>query len=371
MTPQISTYTPPRILAQGSYDEQGLERFLGELPQERDDRDILPSQLAELFKINNPELIYHSDFKVTCSRFVEETLKSSGMRTYGDWIYFSSSRTLLHTLSQDELFRLRTDRNKNLITDDEQRVLLQKTLAIIGLSVGGHFATTCAYGGIGGHFKLADFDTLDTTNLNRLRARLIDVETPKINLTADAMHHVDPHLRLSLYPEGISESMLPDFFAHPKPDIIFEAIDDFRMKIILRVEARKLGIPFVMLTSLGDNILVDIERFDLNPLLSLFHGFAGNTLEEILSGEITPEKEKNFALAIVGRQHIPLRAIETVGEIGKTRVGRPQLASTVFLNGGLSAYIARTILLGDRSLSGRFFFSLPRLFIDNAENNEQ
>src|SRR3989344_5890361 len=287
----------PAILGEG-YSSGEHDAFLKTLPDGYTACDIVKNQLTELYKVRHPELIYQSDFNEQRTRFVNRELARMDPLLRGDWVYFPWSRTLLHTLSQEETIELRTNRNRNLITNEESTLLSQKTLGIVGLSVGGHFATGFAYGAIGGHLKLADFDT----------------------------------------------------------------IDDFHMKIRLRIEARKLRIPVVMLTSLGDNILVDIERFDLNTSLPLFHGLVGNVPEEILAGEITPEKEKEFAVKLVGREHIPKRAIASVMEIGKTLVGRPQLASTVFINGGLSAYLARKILLGDRTLSGRFVISLDHFF---------
>src|SRR3989344_229037 len=351
----------PAILGEG-YSSGEHDAFLKTLPDVYTACDIVKNQLTELYKVRHPELIYQSDFNEQRTRFVNRELARMDPLLRGDWVYFPWSRTLLHTLSQEETIELRTNRNRNLITNEESTLLSQKTLGIVGLSVGVHFASGFAYGAIGGHLKLADFDTIETTNLNRLRARLVDVGSPKITIVARNIYDIDPHASLFLFSDGLSEGNLGRFLGTPKPDLIFEAIDDFHMKIRLRIEARKLRIPVVMLTSLGDNILVDIERFDLNTSLPLFHGLVGNVPEEILAGEITPEKEKEFAVKLVGREHIPKRAIASVMEIGKTLVGRPQLASTVFINGGLSAYLARKILLGDRTLSGRFVISLDHFF---------
>lgn len=358
----------PLILCDGNYSKDELNKFFGKLPEEREEHDIVRMQLRELFKIDHPGLIYDPSFESERSHFIEQELSKKDSDLFGDWIYFPWSRMLLHTLPEKEVFRLRTNRNKNLITEEEISILSQKTIAVVGLSVGGHFANALAYSAIGGHLKLAEFDTIDTTNLNRLRARLCDVGKPKIAIVAQNIYDINPHAKLSLFSEGLNEENLHLFLGEPTPDIIFEAIDDFRMKILLRLEARKLGIPVVMLTSLGDNILIDIERYDRRKDLPIFHGLIGDTPEKILTETITPEKEKQFAIALVGRAHVPPRAIVSVTEIGKTLVGRPQLASTVFINGGLSAYLARNILLNDPadSYSGRFFISLDQ-FLETPE----
>jgi len=358
----------PIVLSQGAYNINDLNHLLSTLPTGFTTYDIVQQQLIELYKIRHPELIYNADFKDKSLGFVGEQLAKGDSQLYGDWVYFPWSNILLHMSCSDDIRELVTNRNRNLITNEERDILSRKTLAVVGLSVGSHFVTSFAYSGIGGHIKLADFDTLETSNLNRIHARLVDVGLPKITIAARNIYDINPHASVSVFPSGLTEDNLEKFFENPKPDLIFEAIDDFRIKIRLRIEARKLGIPVVMITSLGDNILVDIERYDQDNTLPLFHGIIGSTPEEILFGDITPEKEKKFALTLVGREHIPQRAISSVEEIGKTLVGRPQLASTVFANGGIAAYLARKIFLNELTCSGRFFISIDQLFVSPEVN---
>jgi len=135
-------------------------------------------------------------------------------------------------------------------------------------------------------------------------------------------------------------------------------IDDFEMKIRLRQEARKARIPVVMLTSVGDNIIIDIERYDLDGKLPLFNGLAGNAPEEILRKPITEADKQKYAIQIVGLENVPPRALESVKQVRKTLVGRPQLASSVTIAGGVAAYIARKIILSEPAPSGRSIIKL-------------
>ena len=48
------------------------------------------------------------------------------------------------------------------------------------------------------------------------------------------------------------------------------------MKVALREAARLARVPVVMLANLGDNVLVDIERYDLEPDLPIFNGILGD-----------------------------------------------------------------------------------------------
>ncbi len=123
------------------------------------------------------------------------------------------------------------------------------------------------------------------------------------------------------------------------------------MKILLRLKARKLGIPVIMMANLGDGILIDIERFDLDKKTPIFNGVIGDLPEKILDN---PDEDVNkYAVQIVGKENIPDRAIESVMEIGKTLIGRPQLSSTVTIAGGLATYLTRKIALKELNWGGR------------------
>lgn len=352
----------PLILTEGTYDANTLHAFIESLPADRKVRDIVPEQLAELYKIEHPERIFADGFSEECRKYASQRIAERG-DLLGDWVYYPWSRTLLHTLSRDNNFLLRTNRNRNLITPKEGELLRHAVIGIAGLSVGGHIALGLTYGAIGGTLKLAEYDTLDTTNLNRVRAGLADVGQPKCEVVARQIYEVDPHADIRFFRDGLREETLDNFLGDPAPRLIFEAIDDFKMKIRIRLAARRQRIPVVMFTALGDNILIDVERYDRDGSLPLFHGLLDTLPEKILADHLTPEKEKEYALAIVGKEHVPDRARASVAEIGRTLVGRPQLAGTVFLFGGLGQYVAKQIILPDgHELSGRTFLSLERFF---------
>ena len=125
------------------------------------------------------------------------------------------------------------------------------------------------------------------------------------------------------------------------------------MKIKLRLFAKKKRVPLIMLTNLGDSILIDIERYDTDSSLEIFNGKIGDVGERILNGEISKEEEKLYAIKIVGKENIPKRVLDSVMNIGATLVGRPQLGSTVSIGAGIGSYFARRIALGEPVISGR------------------
>lgn len=349
----MSNGTQPKVLKEGTYSQEDLDA-LRVLPDVQV-RDIYKNQLYELFKILNPTLIKSPDLADRFEGFYEERVEKN-LEVIGDWIYYEWTNTLVHTLSEEENYELRTNRNKNIITAEEQKKLSNFSVAIAGLSVGGNIATTLLYTGISrNRLKLADFDTLETTNLNRVRGRLTDIGDRKIDIVKRQLFELDPYIEVETFETGLSEESLTKFVAgEPKTGLVFEIIDDFKMKIMIRKEAKKQRVPVVMLTSIGDRILIDIERYDTEPETKIFNGkVEEEVLEDILAGKLTLEDEKRYALQIVGLDNLPQRVVESVKSIGQTLVGRPQLMSTVTIASGIASFITRKIALGDELPSGR------------------
>ena len=165
---------------------------------------------------------------------------------------------------------------------------------------------------------------------------------------------------LYLFPQGLNERNINFFFRKPKPNICFELIDDFKMKINLRLAARKERVPVVMFSNVGNNIIIDIERFDLFPSMPLFNGILENLPNRIL--EDNNINSNIYAIEMVGEKLIPSRAKESVKDIGKKLVGRPQLNSAVIISSGLSGYITKRIICDKSKINGRFIFKIDDIF---------
>ena len=344
----------PTILQEGSYGDVDLESL--NQSSIRQTKDIHISQLRELFEITHPELIGEPNFSQEQAKFVES--RTGSLR--GDWVYYPWSGTLVHCVGKDDYHLLRTNRNRELITQAEQRNLAGANIAIAGLSVGSNIALNLAYQGIASTLWLFEFDTLETTNLNRVKARLRDIGETKLDIVAQQLYELDPWIQINGQSHGLTEENIAQVLnTANKIDIFFEMIDDFEMKVRLRQKAKERGVPVVVAANLGDSLLVDIERYDLDPDLPIFNGLLGRLPDNILQ---SPEADKNeYAVKMVGKENIPPRALDSVKQIGKTLVGRPQLSSTVSINGGLSAYIARQIILGNPLPSGRYKIDLSQV----------
>ncbi|HYE59744.1 MAG TPA: ThiF family adenylyltransferase [Candidatus Kapabacteria bacterium] len=352
----------PVILREGTYTATDVEKLKGE-QRVWEVRDIYRTQLLELFKIVHPTYNRTTDLAKEQEQFFY-TITRGNEQIAGDWIYFPWNGMLVHQVNESQYFALRTNRNHNIITENEQEILSRAVVGVVGLSVGSNVATSVMYSGMSTAMKLADFDTLDTTNLNRIRAGIADIGLSKVDILSRQLYEMNPYAKLHPYEQGLTKEVLEDFVSgDPKPRVIFEIIDNFEMKIFLRQLARKEGVPVIMFSNVGDSVLIDIERFDMDQNLPLFNGRVGSTPEDILRHPDITDADKNaYAIQLVGPENIPRRVLDSVYDIGKTLVGRPQLMSTVTISGGVGAYLARQIILGFPVPSGRWLVRFDQTF---------
>lgn len=283
---------------------------------------------------------------------------------YGTWVYYPWSRSLVHVLPKAEYRELRSSRNAYKITPREQQRLRNFTIGIVGLSVGSSSAVTFALEGVGGRFRLTDFDALSLSNMNRLRASVRSIGVNKCVIAAREMFEIDPYLDIEIFPEGVTKGSLDAFLIGGGPlDLLVEECDDLLVKVLVRERARAYRIPVMMETS--DRGMLDIERFDREPDRPLFHGLVGAVRAEDVQG-LSPREKVPLIMSILGQSGVPARTIASVLEVQLTLASWPQLASSVTLGGALTTDAARKILLGQMSQSGRFFTDLDAIIHDGA-----
>lgn len=323
--------------------------------------DTLREQLAELEEGRVPHLLLSPE---ELDERVSEHLDGRQIDRYGNWAFYPWSRRLVHVLPIEEHRELRTDRNRYKLTAEEQAILADARVGVIGLSVGNMAAITCTLEGIGSSFKLADFDRLSLSNLNRLRGGVHDIGVPKTTLVAREMFEIDPYLDVTLVPEGVTEDNLDAFLVEGGAlDILIEECDDLFIKIVVRERARLHGIPVIMDTS--DRGMLDVERFDLEPNRPILHGLVGDLDARTLKGLETKDKVP-FFMSIVDADRMSTRMAASLFEIDETVSSWPQLASSVALGGALAADTARRILLGELTDSGRYYVDVDEIVRDGA-----
>jgi molybdopterin/thiamine biosynthesis adenylyltransferase len=226
------------------------------------------------------------------------------------------------------------------------------------MSVGRAVATTMALERIFGEMRMADFDTLDLSNLNRLKAPIYDLGLPKVCSVAREILSIDPYLKLTLYDQGATNENLEQFLTvGGRLDLLVDECDSLEIKIRVRQWAKKMQIPVVMETS--DRGMLDVERFDLEPNRSIFHGLLDEfDIEEALKD---PNLKWEMLLKLVQFENLSDRAKASMAEIGKTLKTWPQLASAVMLGGGTVTDVSRRILLNEEVVSGRYYFDIDKV----------
>ncbi len=318
--------------------------------------DEIESQLCDLIKLRNPS------HKLSEAQINEHKLQHIGLLNideYGVWVYYPWCNKLVHILDEDEFIEVRTNRNKNKITREEQNLLATKKVGVIGLSVGQSVSVTMAMERCFGEIRLADFDTLDLTNCNRIRTPVYNLGLSKAVITAREIAELDPFLKVVCFMDGITDENIDDFMTKDgKLDLIVEECDSVEIKVLTRVKAKQYAIPVVM--EMSDRCMIDVERFDLEPDLKMFQGKLDH-LDLTNLKDLSPQQKMAYMYPMVSGENVSLRLKESVGELGKTLSAWPQLASAVVLGGGASTDVVRRILLNLTHVSGRFYFDIEQL----------
>ncbi|MDD7969385.1 Rv1355c family protein [Actinomycetospora lemnae] len=264
------------------------------------------------------------------------------------WAFYPWRRTLIGVLGQDAFRRLRLDRNRNKITEAEQERLGRLRIGVVGLSVGHTIAHTLALEGLCGELRLADFDAVEVSNLNRLPATLFDLGVNKAVVAARRIAELDPYLSTVVEPDGVTDDGLAAFL--DGLDVLVEECDSLDIKVRLREEARRRRIPVLMETS--DRGLLDVERFDLEPDRPLLHGLLGDVDSAALRA-LSAEDKVPHVLRILGAADLSARTAASMVEVGRTLTTWPQLGGDVTLGGATVAAAVRRLGTGRGPASGR------------------
>ncbi|MBL4656792.1 MAG: Rv1355c family protein [Flavobacteriales bacterium] len=362
---QQAVYKPVFYRLCNSTDKNKFSQLIQENPK-LTVFDELQGQLRELVKLQNPKINLTKE--VLHDRAIAH-LGNIPSKEYGVWVYYSWSNRLVHILDEEEFVTVRTNRNQYKITPEERTILAQKKIGVIGLSVGQSVAVTMSQERSYGEIRLADFDELELTNLNRIRTGVHNLGISKVIIVAREIAEIDPFLKVTSFNDGLTEENMEDFFLKGgKLDICVDECDSFAMKITLRLKAKELGIPIVMEAS--DKGTTDVERFDLELDRPILHGLIDHLDLEKAKKAKTNEEKIPYLLPMLGLDTTSDRMKASMLEIEQTITTWPQLASAVTLGGGVTADVCRRILLDQFHDSGRYFVDVEKL-IGDTENAVQ
>ena len=109
----------------------------------------------------------------------------------GVWVFYPWKNQLIHFIQEILYYEVLTARNKFLITKYEQDKFHKLKIGIAGLSVGQSAALTIATLGGARNMKLADFDVLEGSNLNRIRGSVADINESKCDIAARQIYEIN------------------------------------------------------------------------------------------------------------------------------------------------------------------------------------
>lgn len=320
--------------------------------------DAFDRAVRELFFLERPHL---KPGDPAAERELRAFIRQSGIRAR--WVYYPWSRTAVRVLPEDLYCKVRTARNRNLITEREQQNFRSAIAGVAGLSVGSAVVSAFVMSGGPKILKIADFDVVELSNLNRMRANLTDVGSNKAVVAARAVWELDPFADVRIWQRGLDEQSLREFIlGEPRLNVFIDEMDNLALKISARILCKKHQIPVVMATDNGDGVLVDVERFDREPGRPIMHG-------RVESREARGLDRKDFkawlrlAMKIIGPRFMTERHQESILEIGSTLLRPPQLGATASMAGSAVAFVVRRIANKQPMPSGRYAFGLEEALI--------
>src|SRR3989344_2369187 len=304
--------------------------------------DAFARQLQEIFFIDNPALAIDKRSALTSADF-KNYAETQNEPVY---VYYPWNGHLVKTVGADRYFRLKTNRNQDLITADEQTKLYAYRVGVFGLSVGSNIAFALTQAGISREIVLADYDALDTTNLNRIFAGVHQVGINKAIVAARRIYEDDPFADVEVLECGIDASTLEKLLAEKRADCIVEEVDDMPFKLEARKLALKHRVPVVMVTDNGDGVVLHVERYDLGwqkifgKEPSYFDQFASSgdkeTIGKFIMNDIVGGVERVDPAMLASVRRV------LAGEL----VSWSQLGTAALLGGVVATYIIKQIALG-------------------------
>lgn len=210
--------------------------------------------LADKFTLDNPE----KDMLSQSARDeLKEYVKKHNNPDEGVWVYYPWRKALVHVPAKEDFLELLFSRNNPCISSEDQGKISQMKVGVVGLSVGSNIAQALAKMGVL-NLSLADFDTVDLSNLSRMSiGTILDVGEDKTTLLARELYEFNPFIELLVKREGINPANLPEFMSGL--DIFIDHMDNIPLKIEARKVARHLGKIVLMATDIDKKPLVEIE----------------------------------------------------------------------------------------------------------------
>lgn len=160
-------------------------------------------------------------------------------------------------------------RTSLLLGKDNIEKLFKSKVAVIGLGAVGSFATEILARVCIGNLLLVDFDTIQTTNLNRqLYALHSTINKKKVYIAKQRVLDINPKCNVETLDLFVNTDTLPKVFT-TKPDIVIDAIDSYNPKLRLIEYCYKNNIKII--SSMGAALKTDPFSIKYADLFETHH----------------------------------------------------------------------------------------------------
>lgn len=143
-------------------------------------------------------------------------------------------------------------RNIGWLTEQEQRALRLKTIAIGGLGgVGGSYLIALTRLGVE-NFKISDLDHFDLSNFNRqVGATLSSIQKPKIEILSEMAREINPGTRIASFERGLNETNFKNFL--DGADLYLDSLDLYATPLKMRIfdHCYEQKIPIISAAPIG------------------------------------------------------------------------------------------------------------------------
>jgi molybdopterin/thiamine biosynthesis adenylyltransferase len=165
-----------------------------------------------------------------------------------------------------------TDRNTGIINSAEQKRIARAVVAQAGVGGNADVVITLAQMGFQ-HFRIADPDVYDTSNLNRqLGARVSTLSRNKAEVVAEDVMGINPNADIKVYSKGVTWENVEEFVEGA--DIVLDGLDVSVMHLRKRMFdiAQARGIPIITCPVIGWGAGIAIFDPERSPSFGEFFG---------------------------------------------------------------------------------------------------
>ncbi len=259
-------------------------------------------------------------------------------------------REILNKKDFDTVFYSRT---YPIISQEDMRTMHTKTVLFLGCSTNSPVATALLQQGLK-HFVLVDPDVIELSNTNRIiGAGIQELGKNKAIHLSDYLKNIHPYIITTVHKKRLSDKELEN--AIQMVDLVIEMVDDPAIKITTRTFAKKHKKTVLMITGIGDQPIVVVEK----PDDKYFHRFTEDETVRFIKPDLSIQERFQLYCTIIGPERIPASVMVNMvlAATGK-RTYIAQHGGTAMVAGGLGAYAARELLCG-RAILPEVAVSLP------------